>query len=145
MRCFGRCLGGAPPEATRGPSGDASDAPASPFPSREPPAPRERPRQTLTAAAIAAREAHEARAANRAGGHADPQLDEDDARFREPWWDAPPDPAAGILSSSRSPYDTDDDAPTFPGDFDRELDHLERAQLAQTLTDQHEYFASRRA
>ena len=145
MRCFGRCLGGAPPEATQGPSGDASDAPASPFPSREPPAPRERPRQTLTAAAIAAREAHEARAANRAGGHADPQLDEDDARFREPWWDATPDPAAGILSSSRSPYDTDDDAPTFPGDFDRELDHLERAQLAQTLTDQHEYFASRRA
>ena len=34
----------------------------------EPPPPRERPRQTLTAAAIAAREAHEARAVNRAGG-----------------------------------------------------------------------------
>ena len=120
------------------PSGDVPDAPASSFPRRAS-APRERPRQTLTAAAIAAREAHEARAVNRAGGHSDPQLDEDDARFREPWWDAPPDPAAGIL------YDTDDDAPTFPGDFERELDHLERAQLAQTLTDQHEYFASRRS
>lgn len=81
----------------------------------------------LTAAAMAAKEEGEALLARRAAAAT---AESEDTFLREWWWwdeahSAPPPPA-------------EPPAPTFPNNFAREMDDLERRHFAQVMCDQHD-------